>query len=200
MLECGSDELPYHENFERHRTRISQIAHEMNEHGIRLGLGLNGAAGERSKFQYQFVHEADDLLTFIKTIGADNVGLALDSWHWKLTGGTLDQVRELGVANIVAVTLADIAADVDLDGIETTPRVLPHEGGLVDNKGLVALLADLGYQGPLTLSPCPTTVSGARDQVVERASKDLDRLWSPEPEVAEEEDAAQEGEAVASAE
>ena len=37
-IASASDELPYHENFERHRGRLGEVAQALAPHDIRLGL------------------------------------------------------------------------------------------------------------------------------------------------------------------
>ena len=108
LISPASSSLPYHENFERHRQRIGTIAETLAKGEMQLGLGLQAAASHREGAEFQFIHNADDLLTLINTTGADNVGLALDTWNWQVGGGAVDQLRELKGDQIVSVKLSDI--------------------------------------------------------------------------------------------
>lgn len=175
-----SDDLPYHENFERHRARVTELSKLLGEYGVKLGLGISGAAAERGDGQFQFIQQAEDLLTFIKTVDLENVGLWLDCWNWKLAGGDTEAIKELGPRKIVAVTVADISPEADLDAITSDDRLLPQAEGLVDLKGIFAALVEIAYDGPVTLTPAASRIEGARDAVVQSASKTLDVLWNPE--------------------
>jgi sugar phosphate isomerase/epimerase len=185
-LEATSDEMPYHENFERHRTRIAQVATLLSEHGMQLGLGVRGAAAERGDGQFQFIQQADDLLAFIETLAADNIGLALDTWHWQLAGGSIEQVANLGAAKIVAIFVADISPEADFDTIDSSQREFPREDGLAKIADLFKALVAMEYQGPITLAPSPLKSTGSKDNIVRNAAKVLNELWDPPAPVEEE--------------
>ncbi|MCO6455523.1 MAG: sugar phosphate isomerase/epimerase [Pirellulaceae bacterium] len=175
----GSDELPYHENFERARKRLAEIADILAAHQMRLGLGFLALSRYRKDHDYQFIHQAEALLTLLKTISAKNVGLALDTWNWRLGGGATDQLDELSGEQIVTVRLADGPPDVDWSEMTEKQRLLPGTGGLVDNGAIVRLLAAKQYEGPVTLAPHPSCLSGmTRDNIVQRASQILDELFA----------------------
>ncbi len=174
----GSDTLAYPENFELHRQRLAAIAEQLAQDDIRLGLGLRAARPIRQEFAYQFIYQVDDLLTLIKMVGADNVGLWYDSWNWKVGGGTFDQLREFPVANLVAVELADAPAEADLAEIDETQRLLPGEGGAIDCQAVVNYLRDVDYDGPVTPAPHRASLAGmTRGEIVSAASKALETLW-----------------------
>ena len=177
-VEPGSDSLPYHDNFELHRQRIGKIADALAADDIRLGLGIRAARPVRQGLTYQFVFQADDLLTLIKTIAAPNVGLWFDSWNWKVGGGTLEQFKEIPVDQLVAVDLADAPADVDLAEIDEQQRMLPGAGGAIDCQEIVNTLRDAEYQGPVTPAPHRMAIQAmTRDDIVHQASRALESLW-----------------------
>ena len=174
----ASETLPYQDNFELHRERLGEMAGVLAPHGIRLGLTFESAPEHREGKEFEFVFQAEPLLTLIKTVPADNVGLVLDSWHWHVGGGGADQLAELTADQIVSVRLADIPDDVNLATIDDSQRVAPGEGGLIDCVAILKILADLGYDGPVSLFPCPTRFrSRTRDKTVQRATSALDTLW-----------------------
>jgi sugar phosphate isomerase/epimerase len=174
----GSNTLPYHENFEMHRKRLGAIANVLAKRGIRLGLGLLVAPVHRQEQQFQFIREAEALLTLLKSIGADNVGLMLDTWNWHFGGGTRDMLRNLGVKGIVSMYLAEAPADAALEKLSEDQRLLANETGPVDNVGLLGLVHEMGYRGPVTLAPHPRCVSGkTRDAIVQHCGNVLDELW-----------------------
>lgn len=178
-VEAASDALPYHENFERHRARVSEVASVMSEFGVKLALGVDSVASNRKDKQFQFIQQAEDLLTFVKTIGSDNVGLLLDTWQWRIAGGTIDQLRDLTGEQILAVRLADISPETDLSHAEVEHRILPSEDGIVDNVEVIRLLSEKEYEGPVTLVPNPLCFTGkTRDAIVSQSSDLIDHLWA----------------------
>lgn len=177
LIQPGSDEHPYHENFELHRQRLSEVAGLLEQHNLQLGLGLLAASDERKDKRFEFISQADALLTLIKTIGAKNVGILYDTWNWRIGGGTLDQIRELGAERIVAVRIADAPADVDPATATETDRLLPTEGGAVDLPAVMTLLGELGYEGPISMFAHRSHYAGrTREAVVQEARTALDDL------------------------
>lgn len=175
----GSDELPYHENFEQARQRLTEIGETMQPHQVHLGVGFRALAKFRKDHNYQFIHQAEPMLTLLKTIAAKNVGLALDAWNWFAGGGATDQLEELDGSSIIVVRLADAPADVDWQDMKEQHRLLPGTGGLIDSVAILRSLAEKNYEGPVTLSPYASCFSGmTRDAIVQRASQVLDELWA----------------------
>jgi sugar phosphate isomerase/epimerase len=197
-IDAGSDDLPFHENFERHRDRLAKVGEILSGHGIRLGLGLQAAAQHREGRTYPFVHQAEELLTLIRTTGHNYVGLALDTWNWKVGGGASDQLSELTGDQVVAVTIADVPEDADPAAIEPTQRLLPTPETLEENARLLALLGGRGYVGPVTLMPHSQQLGKlTRDASVDKCSMLLSKLWAeaglvktPKPQAAVAEDAS----------
>src|SRR4029453_9706552 len=83
-----SDEHPFHENFKLIAVRLREVAAALAERGIKLGLRRVAAESHRKNGDYQFIYQADPLMMFIQTIGAENVGLWLDVWNWQIGDGT----------------------------------------------------------------------------------------------------------------
>lgn len=174
----ANDKLPYHENFEFHRQRLGKVAEVLRPHGIRLGLAFRAAAYHRADRQFEFIHQAEPLLTLIKTIGAPNVGLTLDTWNWWVGGGGMDQLGELPASQIVSVKLADIPADVKLATIQDHQRGLPNASGTVDCKAVVVKLFKMGYQGPVAIVPTAGCMRGmTRDSIVQKTGQILEEYW-----------------------
>jgi sugar phosphate isomerase/epimerase len=174
----ASDELAFQPNFELHRQRLGQVADMLAKHDIQLGLGFQAAPVHREGKQHQFICQTEELLTLVKTIGASNVGVTIDTWNWFVGGGGIDQIRELTAEQIVAVRLSDYSATSDLSTITEKTRSLPLEDGAVDCQLLVNLLAEKEFDGPVTLFPHPSTLRGAtRESIVQRAANTLEELW-----------------------
>lgn len=87
LIMPATDMFPYHENFELHRRRLGSMAEALGRHGIRLGIGFLAAPALRTGKSFQFIHEADALVTLIKSVASKNIGLMLDTWNWHFGGG-----------------------------------------------------------------------------------------------------------------
>jgi len=177
-IQPGSEFLPYHENFERLRTRIGQVAEMLARHEIRLGLNFRPAPEARQDKQFEFIHDFESLTTLSSTIGAANVGIVLDTWNWFVGGGGMDQLQQLTADQIIAVRVADVPGDADLQAIKETQRMLPSDDGLVDCEAVLKLLIEKGYDGPITPYPRSSTFSGrTRESIVQAAADCLERMW-----------------------
>jgi sugar phosphate isomerase/epimerase len=173
-----SDNLPYHENFERHRARLSKCCEILGLQGLSLGVGLRAAASLRAEARHQFIHQAEELLTLLKTIDAANIGLVLDSWNWRLGGGGTNQLNELPGRQVVEVKLADLPADIDPKDASDKDRVLPSEDSIGEYGAMLRALAEMGFEGPVSIVPHPQKVSNLkRDASVEACSKLLEQIW-----------------------
>lgn len=173
----GREGLPYHENFEEHRRRFAEIAERLAPHNIRLGIAFSTAPpkdGEQS-----FINAVDAFLTLAKTVVGKNVGIVLDLWEWHFGGGTLAQLREIGVDKIVMVRVAD--APAGKDALANRSRLLPGDTGIVRAMEPIAWLKEAKYPGPITPYPNPALMKGiTRDQIIKRAADGLDRVCQEE--------------------
>lgn len=178
-IQPANDKLPYHENFERHRQRLSKVGDVLAAAGLRLGVSLKATAEARRDRVYPFIHKAEELLTLIRTTGHTHVGLALDTWSWKVGGGGMEHLADLKGNQLVTVTIADAPADADLENIEAAQRFLPTEESIPAYASFVVSLAERKYEGPLTLLPASRHVSGmTRDFAIDKCALLLDQIWS----------------------
>lgn len=183
-----SDNRPYHENFEFHRNRLTEIADVLQNHDIRLGLGFLAPSESREGHDSPFIGTPEVLLTLIKTIVSPNVGLCLDLWHWHVGGGTLEQIKDVAVDQIVAVRVADLPSDVDLTEVSEQQRLLPGATGVVPAERAIRWLAEQKYRGPVTAYCHPAQFAGiTRNQAVEQAAQTLGQLIGPAEQDAESE-------------
>ena len=177
-LQPACDKLPYHENFERHRQRLSKVGDVLAGTGLRLGVGLKAAPEFRQDRVYPFIHKAEELLTLIRTVNHTHVGLALDTWNWQIGGGGSDTLADVKGKQIVSVTIADVPADADLAAIDVSQRLLPTEQTIPQHARLVAILAERKYDGPVTLLPASRHVAGmTRDHIIEKCASLLEQIW-----------------------
>lgn len=184
------DQRPFPDNFKFHVERLQKVADALAPGNIKLGLALMADPADRADGGFEFIHQVDPLLALLASLQRDNVGIVLDAWSWWVGGGDLDKVRTLRGDQIISVRLADIPADADLATITAEQRLMPGEGGQIDSAALIAVLDELGYDGPVSLAPNPGQFKGqTREAITSRASAALDALLpgvaSPEVATAE---------------
>jgi sugar phosphate isomerase/epimerase len=172
-----SDERPFHENFQFHVDRLRQVADTLATANVKLALQFSATPADRADGGFQFIYQADPLLLLLNSIQRDNVGVLLDAWHWFVGGGDLDKVRSLRPEQILSVRLADIPSGTDLATITAEQRAMPGEGGTIDSAALVAVLEEMGCDGPIAVAPSPMLFKGqTRESIVSKASAALDAV------------------------
>jgi sugar phosphate isomerase/epimerase len=177
-IQPASDTLPYHENFEFHRERLSRVAEALVPHDVRLGMALVAPTVHRQSHSYQFISTPEALLTLMKTTVVSNLAILVDLWQWRIGGGTIDQLRELSPEQVVMVRLSDIPDDVSFESATEQNRLIPGKTGIVDSVGALKVLEEIGYDGPVTPYPDPTHLKGqTRDRIVQQAADSLEALW-----------------------
>jgi sugar phosphate isomerase/epimerase len=149
----GHDDLTYLRNLRQHAERLRGVARVLGDHGLRLGLEYVGTATLRSRFKFPFVHTMAETLELIAEIGAANVGLVLDTWHWWQAGDTVDDIRALKNKQVVSVDLNDAPAGVPKDQQQDGRRELPTATGVIDIAAFLRALASIGYDGPARAEP-----------------------------------------------
>jgi len=178
LIEPADEQLAYHENFEMHRSRLGEMADLLAEHQIQLGIGLQAVASLRAGKECPFIHQAEELVTLIKTIGRPNVGLAFDLWNWTLGEGTVELIKSLDGAQVVSVELAELPADADRAAVEESQRLLPATEADSLSAQYVQALLSIGYDGPVSVTPHASQFGdSSRDGIVQRISVSLDDIF-----------------------
>jgi sugar phosphate isomerase/epimerase len=178
-LAPANDARPYHENFEFHRRRLTELGEALAPHGMRLGVELAAPAVPRKDRAYQFIHTLDALAMLISMIRPVNVGVVLDPWQIRAGGGTIDDAQKIGGRRIVAVYLSDAPVDVAPTDLKDEQRLMLGETGAIDSAAILARLAEWGFDGPVTPRAHRTPLAGMRrDQVVKLAGQRLDEAWN----------------------
>src|SRR5947208_3079864 len=80
----------------------------------------------------------------------------------------LDKLRTLRSEQILSVRLAEIPAATDLATIAEEQRLMPGDGGMIDSPAILAVLEDLGYDGPVALAPNPGLFKGQKREAIVR--------------------------------
>jgi sugar phosphate isomerase/epimerase len=176
VIAPGSDNRPYHENFELHRRRLSEICGLFDTAKIRLGVGFRAPEEFRKGLAYQFVHDFDALSLLLNMVGAPNLGLLLDVWDLYVAGGSLENVKALNAQQVVAVRLADLPEETKLSEVTEQDRLLPGTTNRIDSVAILQALGEMQYDGPVTPTPDRRAFdSNRRDRVVKMAADSLDR-------------------------
>ena len=105
----ASDIAAFQENFERHRTRLHDLAERFAPSGLRIGLALNAFKAQSASQEHKFVQSVEEILTLVKTVGHPNVGLCLDTFEWQVGQGAMDQLSEVDVKTLTEVRLGDLS-------------------------------------------------------------------------------------------
>ncbi|MCA9246944.1 MAG: sugar phosphate isomerase/epimerase [Planctomycetales bacterium] len=177
-IDPASDEMPYHQNFERARQRISALADVLKPHGVMLGLEFDAVAASRENRAMSFLASFDALVQLVKMCVADNVGVVADLWQIYVGGGDLEQLGLLSPDKIAAVVLSDLPVDADLEQIDESQRLLPGETGCIDAVRALTMLAEMGYEGPLVPKVSREHLGeGGRDALVKTVADRLSDLW-----------------------
>lgn len=178
VIDPGSATLPLKDNFDFYSGKLNEIGDLLAPHGVSLGVGFKAAAKAREGFEFEFVKDAETMLTLLGMVPASNVGLFLDTWNWHLGGGTVDQVLGLGVDKIVAISVADVPADATADSIELNQRLLPDPEGVIPHGELLTKLHELGFAGPVAAVPHISQYRGiTRDKLVAKVANALRSVW-----------------------
>lgn len=167
--------LQYQENFEKHRERIAGIADKLAEVGTKIGLQFmaGGAAGD----DMRFIHQPDEMLALVKSIGHSNVGFVLDTWNWQVAGGTLSELKELDLAHVFEVRMADPVDGFDATNIDRSKRLEPGTNSSTLCQPTLDWLVESNFEGPVALTAQVAKQAGnAGDILFQRIAKVLDQM------------------------
>lgn len=178
VIEPGSESLPLKDSFDFYAQKLNEIGDLLAPHGVSLAIGFKAAAKAREGLEFEFVHQAETMLTLLSMLPGDNVGLHLDTWNWHLGGGTIDQVLGLGVQKLKSVSVADVPAGATADSIELNQRLLPDPEGTFPTVELLNKLHEAGFEGPVSVTPHVSQYKGiTRDKLVAKVAGALRSVW-----------------------
>jgi sugar phosphate isomerase/epimerase len=146
-------ELTYFQNFRQHVTRLREIAKVLGDSGLRFGLEYVGPKTSWTAARHPFIHTMAETKDLLAEIGLPNVGVVLDSWHWYTAGETVDDLRTLSNQDVVACDLNDAPAGIPVDQQMDNRRELPAATGVIDLRGFLTALVEIGYDGPVRAEP-----------------------------------------------
>ncbi|HEY2838028.1 MAG TPA: sugar phosphate isomerase/epimerase [Pirellulales bacterium] len=178
VIDPASDERPFHQNFELAKRRLNDLGKALEPHGIRLGVGFSADASLRKDRSFEFIHGLDTLLLLFSSVSARNVGMVVDLFDLHVAGGSIEDLRKVGAARLVGVLLADAPTETPAQQCLPAQRLLPGETGAIDSTAALVLLAELGYDGPVTPTAHPDQLKGLRrEAAVKRVGEAMDRVW-----------------------
>lgn len=146
-------DLTYRENFELHRDRLQQVANVLGHYGVRLGLEYVGPKTLMARDKFAFIRTMKETKELIHAIGEPNVGFVLDSFHWFCAGESPADLLTLDASDIVTCDLNDARAGMPADEQIDNKRELPAATGVIDLKGFLSALMQIGYEGPVRAEP-----------------------------------------------
>ena len=178
----GHDELTYEENFELHRSRLTEACKVLEKYGIVLGLEYCGPISARKDKKYEFVHDLDGILSLAAAINASGVSNAiilLDAWHWEFSHQVHEDSKKVGTAaNVVAAHINDAPAGIPEEEQIDVKRALPGTTGVLNIGEFFSILKELDYDGPVLAEPFDRTLHEMRlEDAVKRTSETIDSVW-----------------------
>ncbi len=174
----GHNDMTYLQAFKTYERRFREAAKVLKDNDIRLGLEFVGPRTSRQRFRFPFACTQLDMMELVEAIGAGNVGLLLDSWHWYTSHGTVDELLQLSAGDVVHVHVNDAPSGVPVDRQVDNRRKLPVTTGVIDLKGFVNALVKIGYDGPVECEPFDQELREMEDEAaVQTTAAALNRLW-----------------------
>jgi sugar phosphate isomerase/epimerase len=173
-----SDELPYEKNLEWHRNRLTRIAEVLKKNNCSLAVEFVGTKTFRAGHKYEFIHNLEGILELLEAIKMKNVGLLMDSWHWYVSGGRLEDLKQLSTKEVFYVHVNDAPRNVQRDKQIDLVRCLPGETGVIDLVGFLHWLEDIDYEGPVTPEPFSEKLKDLNaSEAIRVVGKALDNVW-----------------------
>lgn len=137
-----SSELPKAEQRAIYKRRFQSCAQVLARSHVRLAIEFVSPVHLRRRFAHEFIWRMDEMLEFARECGP-NVGLLLDSWHWRHAGATTSDIVAAGRESIVHVQAAD-SPDLPPEKIIDGERLMPGEG-VANLIGFFQALKKIGY-------------------------------------------------------
>ncbi len=190
LAEVGCDRvltwlLPYHEtltyseNFQQLRRRTASLCAVMADHGIRYGLEFVGPATMRVGKPNPFIHDVNGLLELVTAVGARNLGILLDAFHWYTTGSDPKDLARLSDALVIGVHVNDGRAGRTAAEQIDRERAMPGETGALDIRTFMRALDGMGYTGPVIVEPFSDRIRALpAEQAVAETAASLDKIWA----------------------
>lgn len=152
-ISSSSDDLNYLENFRVHARRLREVGSVLDGEGLRLGLEYLGTKRLWTARRHAFVHSMAECLQLIAEAGMANIGVVIDSWHWWTARETVQDITGLTNGQVVSADLNDAPSGIEREDQYDNRRELPATTGMIDAKGFLGALLEIGYDGPIRAEP-----------------------------------------------
>ena len=146
-------ELTYLENFRLHVRRFRAIAEVLQDFGLRLGIEYVGPKTSWSAGRFPFIHTLRELRELLAEIDHPALGYTLDSWHWYTAEESREEILTLPGKDVLIVHLNDAPAGIPVKEQIDSRRELPLATGVIDMKGFLSALVEIGFDGPAYVEP-----------------------------------------------
>jgi len=104
--------------------------------------------------------------------------LLLDAWHWYTAQSTLSDLAQLYPEDIVYVHVNDAPSGIDVEDQIDNVRCLPAETGVISLAEFFEILAQVGYDGPVTVEPFSQKLREMEpEQALQATIDSLDIVW-----------------------
>ncbi len=156
--------------------RIAVCASILDAYGIKLGLEFVGPHHLRTQWKYPFIWTMEETLDWIDAIGAPNIGLLLDAYHWHTNEMTVQDLLNLSADQIIHVHIND-APDVPVSEALDNGRVYPGEG-IIDLAGFLQALHQIHYDGIVSQEVLTTAKTDSTpEERMARSKAGFDRVF-----------------------
>ncbi len=141
FIKMGSEQGPRTPHPESLIAPLRVLADEAAAHGTRLAI---------ETMPFSIIETVPMGADIVRAAGHPNVGLLVDAWHVFRAGTSLDELSTALMPEMVFGVELDDAADAVVGSLfeDTVDNRLLCGEGTFDLAGLVALLRDLGFDGP----------------------------------------------------
>lgn len=141
FIKMGSEQGPRTPHPESLIAPLRVLADEAAAHGTRLAI---------ETMPFSIIETVPMGADIVRAAGHPNVGLLVDAWHVFRAGTSLDELSTALTPEMVFGVELDDAADAVVGSLfeDTVDNRLLCGEGTFDLAGLVALLRDLGFDGP----------------------------------------------------
>jgi sugar phosphate isomerase/epimerase len=171
-----SEELTYLQNFRQHADRLHQCAQILGDHSQKLGLEYVAPRTLWRSERHPFLHTLSEMRELTVAIGANNLGIQLDSWHWFNAEETAKDLLTLRGTDVVTVDLNDAPRGLTLDQYRDDHRELPAATGVIPVAEFLSALLQMSYDGPIQAEPFNAALRALPlDQACERACAAMKR-------------------------
>lgn len=178
-LKPWHETLTYEENFAQLRARTAQICEVLGQYGLRYGLEYVGPKTMRAGKPNPFIYDQAGLFKLFEAVGAANLGILLDAFHWYTSGGDVKDLEQLTDALVVVVHVNDAAAGVARDEQIDNVRAMPGETGVIDIAAFMRALDRMAYTGPVMVEPfCAWVRALPAEEAVAATARSLDKIWA----------------------